>query len=262
MIYVFPIGGLGNMFFHIASIYALAKDNDDELCLLNIDRKIKELDAARNITTTWSETKHSDEYMYIFNRFSTVNDNPPKINLINTFQYVPLEYRVGHEYWGYFQSEKFFKHRREEILRLFGPHESHYNDINKYSHLFGHISLHVRRSWVDLKISHILLVQSMNYYNEAISMLPSDLKILIFSDDIEWCKQNFIGDRYEFIDEVDYVSMYLMAKMKYNIIASSTFSWWGAWLGEAEKIIAPKPWFGVDSGIPEADVVPDNWIRI
>jgi len=259
MIYIYPIGGLGNMLFHIASIWTLAKDNDDELSLLNIEDKIRELDAAVNITTTWSETKHSDEFRYLFNRFHRSTGDAPNIKL--PFQYIPIQYTNGYKYSGYFQSEKYFKHRRDEILNLFRPDDSHYDEINKYSDLFGHISLHVRRSWIELKLSHILLVQAMDYYKNAIDMLPKDLKILIFSDDLEWCKQNFIGDRFVFIDEIDYISMYL-AKMKYNIIASSSFSWWGAWLGEAEKIIAPKPWFGVNSGVPEADIVPENWIRI
>jgi len=258
MIYIYPIGGLGNMFFHIASIWTLAKDNDDELSLLNIDRKIRELDNATNITTTWSKTKHSEHYRFFLNRFPIANGNAPNIAL--PFQYIPIQYKNGHQYSGYFQSEKYFKHRRDEILYLFRPDDSHHDDINKYSYLFGQISLHVRRSWIGLNLSNIHTVQSMDYYDNAISMLPPDLKIVIFSDDIEWCRQNFIGDRFEFIDDIDYISMYLMSKMKYNIIANSTLSWWGAWLGDAEKIIAPKLWFG--NNMPDDDIVPDNWLRI
>jgi hypothetical protein len=261
MIYVYPIGGLGNMFFHIASIWTLAMDNNDELCLLNIEQKIKELDAATNITTTWRNTTHAEKYKYFFNRISWANGNASKVITL-PFQYIPIKYVEGAEYRGYFQSEKYFKHRRDEILNLFRPHSSFQNEIDKYSNLFGNISLHVRRSWIGLNISHILTVQSMDYYNKAISMLPKDLKILVFSDDLEWCKQNFIGERFVFIDEIDYIALYLMGKMKHNINSSSTFSWWGAWMGNPETVIAPKQWFGINSGIPFADVVPENWIKL
>ena len=40
--------------------------------------------------------------------------------------------------------------------------------------------------------------------------------------------------------------MCLMSKCKYHIIANSSFSWWGAWLADSEKIIAPKNWFAGD----------------
>jgi hypothetical protein len=103
----------------------------------------------------------------------------------------------------------------------------------------------------------------MEYYNQAISLLPKDLKILIFSDDIPWCKENFIGDRFVFIDKIDYISLYIMCKMKHHIIANSTFSWWGAWISEySDKIvIAPKRWLG-DPQYDTKDLLPDNWIKL
>lgn len=259
MIYVYPVGGLGNMFFQIASIWTLAKDNDDDLCLLNIDHKIRELDSVSNVTDTWHITKHSIKYRYFLDRFHQRNANIP-IQMYYPFYYSVLTYKNECQYSGYFQSEKYFKHKRKEIIELFKPDDNFINDINKYSNLFDNISLHIRRSWINLGISNIHTVQSMDYYNTAISMLPNDKKILVFSDDLEWCKQNFIGNRFVFVDEIDYISIYIMSKMKYHIIANSTFSWWGAWLSDSEKIIAPKKWFGTD--IPDADIIPENWIRI
>ena len=259
MIYLYPIGGLGNILFQIASIYCLAKDNCDELCLLNIEEKIKELDNVTNISKDWSKMCHTREYMYIFNRFhQSVGHDYVRINYFNPPEI--LEYKPFCQYDGYFQNEKYFKHRRPEIIKLFSPDELHQPIINKYKHLFGNIGLHVRRAAISLGIDHIHPVQPMEYYNKAMSMLPKDKQIIVSSDDMPWCKENFKGDRFVFLDEKDYIVMYVMAKMKYLIIANSTFSWWWAWLSESEKIIAPILWGGPTSR--NKNVASKDWIQI
>jgi len=258
MIYVHPVGGLGNMMFHIASIYALARDNNDELGLLNIDKKIYDLDND----VRWN-SKHAEKYRYIFNRFQNKNGNAAGI-MNYPFQHVSLKYNNEHEYVGYFQCEEYFKHRRNEILELFKPLDEF--NIEKYSYLFGNISLHIRRTDFVHLYNQTHTVQSLEYYHKALKLLPNDLKVLVFSDDITWCKENFVGDRYVFIDEVDYISIYLMSKMNHHIIANSSFSWWGAWMCEFQnkKIIAPKNWFGgKKTGMDiMMNIIPNNWIRI
>lgn len=260
MIYIHPVGGLGNMMFHIASIYSLAKDNDDELCLLNIDKKINDL-----INDKRCNLLHANSYRFLFERFKNENKS---INLIAEypFEYVPLSYKKNFMYQGYFQTEKYFKHRRNEILNLFESTNEINEIVNKYSKYFGNISLHVRRGdYVKLyPETHSPL--DINYYKSALESLPKELSVLVFSDDIEWCKNNFVGERFVFIDEIDYVSIILMSKMKYHIIANSSFSWWGGWLStyEDKMIIAPKKWFGgKKSGLDEKmNLIPENWIRI
>ncbi len=82
----------------------------------------------------------------------------------------------------------------------------------------------------------------------------------------EWCKNNFIGSRFIFVDEIDYASIILMSKMKHHIIANSSFSWWGAWLSTFNDkiVIAPKKWFGGrKAGLEDRmNLIPKNWIRI
>jgi hypothetical protein len=255
MIYIHPVGGLGNMFFHIASIWTLAKDNDDELCLLNTDKKIMDL-----INDNRCDIKHAAKYKYIFNRFLCKNGTANRSKQY-PFNYIPLVYHNECEYFGYFQCEKYFKHRRTEILELFKPSDEFVGEINKYLDLFGNISLHVRRG--DYVNSRVHPALTMKYYEEALSYLPYNMKVLVFSDDLKWCEENFIGERYVFINEIDYISIYLISKMKHHIIANSSFSWWGAWMSEYENklIIAPKKWFGYDTEY-DGDLIPDNWIRI
>jgi hypothetical protein len=254
MIYIHPIGGIGNMFFQIASIWTLAKDNGDDLCLLNVQDNIDELISLRN-------RKQSTNYFYFLNKFLNKNENICN-SISYTHKYEPLVYKSGYEYVGYFQCEKYFNHRKNEILELFNPTEEFTNEVNKYQSLFGNISLHIRRT--DYVGSLVLDVVKMKYYNDAISMLPKELKILVFSDDIDWCRNNFAGERHVFIDEVDYISIYLMSKMKYHIIANSSFSWWGAWMSDYQDkiIIAPEQWFGAIYMCDYSDIVPDTWIKI
>ena len=259
MIYFKPHRGLGNTLFQIAAIWTLAKDNGDELCLLDVNKHNVALNSLGRGNLT-----------YLFNRFSSIEGIPNgdflKINnqvlKYPNIHYAPIEYKKEHLYVGEFISEKYFKHRRNEILELFKCPDEFNDKINQYSHLFGSISLHVRRGDY-VPNSWLFSVATIEYYNKALSLMPDDKYVVIFSDDLNWCRQNFIGERYVFIDEVDYISLYLMTKMKYHINASSTFSWWGAWMSDSEKIVTPKQWFAINNNhYNDKDICPENWIKI
>jgi hypothetical protein len=103
----------------------------------------------------------------------------------------------------------------------------------------------------------------MDYYRNAIAEFSDDTRFLVFSDDIQWCKENFKGDNFHFIEgEKDYVDLYLMSLCNNNIIANSSFSWWGAWLNNTpnKKVIAPKQWFGKAKQLNTKDLIPETWI--
>jgi len=90
----------------------------------------------------------------------------------------------------------------------------------------------------------------MEYYGKAIRYFTDRLgrcDFLIFSDDIEWCKDNFLRGEFLFSDDVsESDALQKMSLCGHNIIANSTFSWWGAYLNKNKdkQIIAPKNWFG------------------
>ena len=87
-------------------------------------------------------------------------------------------------------------------------------------------------------------------------------RYLVFSDDLEWCKQNFIGDKFIFIEnEKDYVELFLQSKCTHNIISSSSFSWWGAYLNKNKDktVVGPKQWFTVEK---RNDIIPERWETI
>ena len=89
----------------------------------------------------------------------------------------------------------------------------------------------------------------------------------IFSDDIEWVKNNFPKNhQVTFVSNPELQSfeeMFLMSQCKHNIIANSTFSWWGAWLNKNKDkmVIAPEKWFSSDI-YDSRSIIPSDWIKI
>ena len=95
--------------------------------------------------------------------------------------------------------------------------------------------------------------------------LPEDVPVLIFSDDPEWCmkQEMFASDRFNVSETYDnLVDMCLMTMCSFHVIANSSFSWWGAWLADSAKVIAPKVWFGPQANLDDSDLVPEYWERI
>jgi len=168
--------------------------------------------------------------------------------------------------YGYFQSEKYFKHIEDEIREDFtwrADVEKNCLDIWKEivtaDGFTEAIGLHVRRTDHLIKPTfHPVL--PISYYEEALSKLPEDLPVFVFTDDPQWAfgHEFFASDRF-FISESDNVhDMCLMSMCNYNIIANSTFSWWGAWLAGHDNVIGPKLWFGPDGEDP-TDIFVDRW---
>jgi len=134
------------------------------------------------------------------------------------------------------------------------------------------VSIHIRRGdYVDNpKTNKYHGLCDLQYYCDAVNTVKEkiggDFKIFIFSDDINWAKKNIkfpCEINFVFDSEItDYEEMYLMSLCKHNIIANSTFSWWGAWLNinPNKIVIAPKKWF--NNKKVTQDIIPNNWIKI
>ena len=97
----------------------------------------------------------------------------------------------------------------------------------------------------------------------ALSKFDSDREVIIFSDDIFWASSQelFQPDRFIISDgNSSYHDLYMMTQCSDFIIANSTFSWWGAWLGNTGRVIAPSKWFGPNnSHLNTKDLYPENW---
>jgi len=116
-------------------------------------------------------------------------------------------------------------------------------------------------------VEGIFIIEDDDYYNRALAYIESKVQIdyiLVFSDDIGWCKANFSDPRIKFIEgQPDYMDMYAMSGCNYNIIANSSFSWWSAYLNENENkiVCAPSGWFGFAFKEDWQDIYCENWIK-
>jgi len=168
---------------------------------------------------------------------------------------------------GYFQTDKYFKHIESSIREDFEFVDAVVDVCNGYMNQIRRgdiIALHIRRGdYVGLQSYHPL--STLDYYTTALQQLPN-VQVLVFSDDIEWCKaqQLFRGDRFMFSTRNSTaVDLCLMSMCDYHIIANSSFSWWGAWLANSKQVFAPNQWFGSAlSDKNTADVYCDGWIKI
>ncbi len=269
MIYCNLKGGLGNMLFQIAAVKSLAIDNQREFSFPNLNSHLGYL-TYDNVYNP--KLNYAYEYLLYFNKFKSLKTNPPT-NGFKTIRY-PFEYLdiplPNDDVFvdGFFQSEKYFVHNRKQILELFEIDNDIKESIKlKYCDLLilKTSAIHVRRGdYVNHPNHHP--TQDLEYYLKGMNILkPMTDKFVIFSDDIEWCKENLIGDDIIYIEnEKDYIEMYLMSLCDNNIISNSSFSWWGAWLNKYENkmVIGPTKWFGSAIQNNTNDIIPDSWIKI
>jgi hypothetical protein len=176
--------------------------------------------------------------------------------------------------YGYWQSEKYYIEFAEKIREEFTfkfPFSDKNAEIAEQISQVNAVSLHVRRGdYVSNSKNAFIGVCSLEYYEQAIAHIKTNVDspvFFVFSDDIDWVKNNLNLDKSTlFINHnkgvESYNDMRLMTLCKHNIIANSSFSWWGAWLNtNPNKIaLAPKQWFA--NGQDDADLVPETWVRV
>ncbi|RYZ82426.1 MAG: alpha-1,2-fucosyltransferase [Proteobacteria bacterium] len=177
---------------------------------------------------------------------------------------------------GYFQSYKYFEGVNDIILQEFQPKEAP-DEVNHHlirvMQVANSVSLHIRRGDYisSAEANKVHGICGLEYYRAAVENLQSrlvDPQYFVFSDDIAWAKENLdLGAGATFVQHnagsKSYWDLVLMSHCKHNIIANSTFSWWGAWLNQnPDKIVyAPKTWFA-DSSKNTSDLIPQSWMRI
>lgn len=179
----------------------------------------------------------------------------------------------GCELVGFWQSEKYFDNAKDEVRKWINlPFVEGYRD---------YVSIHVRRGDYTQHSGSFPPVNE-TYLSKAMLSMPNLTattgmpfkKFIVFSDDIEWCKNNipktpaWIIEYSEGLNEWEDLS--IMASCGHNIIANSSFSWWGSWLNTNPNKIVISPshkrgqWFGLSSGVKHdcIDLIPESWIQI
>jgi hypothetical protein len=167
--------------------------------------------------------------------------------------------------FGFFQSEKYFKHIESSIKEDFTFRNHILEPCKEIAEGFDNpVSLHVRRTdYLTNSANHHNL--DMSYYEEALKYFDGR-QVIVFSDDPEWCQEQelFSDDRFLVSESGDNkIDLCLMTFCTGHIIANSSFSWWGAWLAKSEKVIAPSKWFGPNNTDKETkDLIPEKWTII
>jgi hypothetical protein len=220
-------GRLGNQLFQISATYVHAIKNgfDYSFPIWEYNKYLEK------------EIRTSEHLPF----FSNFNERDP-------FKYSPIPNNDNINLNGYFQNELYFKEYRKEILSLLKPNKEIEEKIEEWYKDIGFnklTSIHIRRGDY-LKFPGHHPIVSLEYYLDSISLLLNETeKYIVFSDDINWCKQNLSGDFYFSDEKDDFMDLLKMAKCTNHIIANSSFSWWGSYLSPNEgKTIAPSQWVG------------------
>jgi hypothetical protein len=179
----------------------------------------------------------------------------PNTNLLNP--------NINYKLDGYWQNYNFFDNVKDVINQELIIPKNLKNELYiKYPELNNVcVSLHVRRTDY-LTSNGFHPVQDLFYYKNAINLIGDYDNILIFSDDIQWCKENLKFKNQIFIEgNSPYIDIWLMSLCTHNIIANSSFSWWGAWLNnnKHKKVIIPSKWYSYGD-VPHMS--PQEWIKI
>lgn len=184
------------------------------------------------------------------------------------FTYHDVTVRPNMRIKGYFQSEKYFENIADLVRHHFKPAQHVINKIvGKYGNqLDGNTcAVHIRRG--DYINNSVHDTCDMNYYMRGIKYVNDKVgvdRFFIFSDDINWCRQNLQGN-YVFVDgNIDIEDLFIMSMCKHFVISNSSFSWWASWLCayNDKLIVAPTKWFTDASNIDQIDIYTKKMIRL
>lgn len=282
-IYVQFIGGLGNQMFEYAFYKKLQKLGNNVYANLSYYRYDGVMpfvleDTFKNIIVKkvfekkgfWVDVRKrmTMEFSRIFEekQFGTYDEK-----LLEKLS------KKNHFIEGYWQTEEYFKDIREELISdfEFSITDESLRSVLDEMNTCQSVSVHIRRGDY-LKADKIYgNICTLDYYKNAMHYVADKVGALtyyIFSDDIEWAKKNlpdiqpsqgeliFI-EKEQFNDYHDWYDMAMMSHCKHNIIANSSFSWWGAWLNRNDEkmVIAPSRWLNTEDA---PDIWCDGWIKI
>ena len=239
---------LGNQMFQIATAIALAEKSNNNVSVPNWKYE-------HMFEGEFKEWKGQGKYKQWTEPGFHYTEIPEKTTSLN----------------GYYQSEKYFKDHDSKIRKMFTIKQDIRDSIyEKHKDLLDRdnvVALHLRRGdYLSLPDHHP--VMDLNYFMKAMKKFPKDSIFLVFSDDTQWCKDNFpgIGEKFFIIEgQTDIEDFTMMTMCDHNCIANSSFSWWAAWLNNnPDKIVvAPEKWFGTAyADWNTDDLYCENWIKI
>ena len=272
-------GGLGNQMFIYAFYLSLKHKSFFSLC--NIDPldswfvhggiKIHEIFSNINIYSYKFYRRQRKFYAskYLVPTTSYIREKHELYGVYNKSYFLPCS--IVNIYEGFWQSEQYFKGVEKKIRKAFDFELKKLNQKSKEILIniitTNSVSIHIRRCDY-LEHESFCDICNVRYYIEATNYIKQKIDNVIFyvfSDDIPWVKGNLDIENIQYIDwnqgKDSWQDMCLMANCKHNIIANSTFSWWGAWLNKNKNkiVVSPNKWNNKKSF---SDIIPENWVKI
>ncbi len=169
-------------------------------------------------------------------------------------------------YDGWWQDKKFFLKNIEKIRFRERPLGEMNMNLLGMIHNSSSVSIHIRRGdYLDPENQKQYGgICTLDYYKKAMDIIKErikDPKFFVFSNDITWVKVNMDIPNPIYVDnnkgKNSYMDMFLMSRCKANILANSSFSYWGAMLNvnNPQLVVYPQKWF--NSHTP--DIFPGKW---
>ena len=246
-----PAGRLGNVMFQVAACIGYARLHGLEFSMPSFTDNTK----WNPLYFPWLVKKEFDKTL-------------PSIVLREPHHhYAPVPFKEKYRGMnivleGYWQSEKYFEHCKDEIIQAFRlPHE-----------YINYVGIHIRRGdYLQYQQKHIL--QTPSWLRQCVyHFVERGFKsFVVCSDGIKWAKETLDplrvgGAEFSYSEGIDEIGdLALISCCRHQIISSSTFGWWGAYLNpNPDKIVLiPDKWFGPsESKLSTKDIVPDSWIKI
>lgn len=273
MIVVKLIGGLGNQMFQYATAKALAIEKGQKLVVDATAFETYTLHqlGLHHFKMRLQTYKKPNRFVIKWDRLfkKTIQYHEQQFNYDSSLQEIKSDVLFLN---GYFQSERYFKKHEKAIrfdFEITTPLKPQTLATLELMGKCNAVALHIRRG--DYLQHEIHNTNKEVYYKEAMHYIENkvdNVVYFIFSDDMEWVKENFkTNTKIHYIDFNDAASNFedlkLMASCQHNIIANSSFSWWGAWLNNNPNkiVIAPQKWFN-DTTRNYEDVIPNDWIKL
>ncbi|MFZ4796009.1 MAG: alpha-1,2-fucosyltransferase [Bacteroidia bacterium] len=246
-------GRLGNQMFQYAMLRSVGLKNNYDIVIPRGNYDLLNFNIHKKFVNNINQKNYYEEKYFHYNESIFNSDDST-------------------DFVGYFQSEKYFLPIKNIILDEFifkkdiiDKCDKIINNIKEKYKIQNIVSIHVRRGdYLLSPQSHPLC--NLKYYIENMKffMRCSKSYFIIFSDDINWCKRNFIFSNIIYSEgNNNFEDMCLMSKCDHNIIANSSYSWWGAYLNKnTNKIIKyPEKWFGPLGPQDTQDLIPNDWKR-
>lgn len=207
-----------------------------------------------------------EKVIYSENKIDSIRNSKDRLSVLNVRKGILK---------GYWTNEFYFNDISERIRMCFKFRDIDNDQLNfwkKQIESSNSVSVHIRRGdYINSKnIKQYIQLTETNYYSNAIHYITKyepNYHLYVFSDDIEWVRENyqFKNASYirpsEFDNYENWFDLYLMSLCKHNIIANSTFSWWGAWLNNNPNkiVVAPSGWFHY---FDDLEICPKEWVRL